>query len=184
MQEPTPAYTRTAIGLHWIIFVLVLCGWTLGQYMVDLEFSPEKLRYVSWHKWIGVTVFAFAVTRLAWRIYRPAPPFPASMSAVQRRAASIVHAALYTLLIITPITGWLFSSASGVPTVYLGAVQLPDLLHKDKPLADLLTQVHATLNWTLFVLVCGHAAFALKHHFVDRDGVLARMIPALRPRAR
>jgi cytochrome b561 len=177
-------YSLPAIGLHWIIFALVFCGWALGTYVSELPFSPEKLRYISWHKWIGVTVFMLAVARLAWRIYRPAPPLPESMPAWQRRAASTVHAALYVLLIVIPLTGWLFSSAAGVPTVWLGIVQLPDLLQKDKALADALRLVHVSLNWTLLVLVIGHAAYALKHHFVDRDEVLARMMPAVRPRPR
>ena len=181
MQDLPPGYTRTAIALHWIIFATISCGWALGQFMSGLPFSPQKLRYVSWHKWIGVTVFALTVSRLAWRMYRPAPPFPASLSALQRRAARAMHAVLYALVIVIPLSGWLLSSALGVPTVYLGLVQLPDLLHKDKAVSDALRDVHAVLNWTLLVLVCAHAAVALKHHFMDRDSVLARMIPFLKP---
>ena len=177
-------YSAPAIGLHWTIFALVCCGWTLGQYMSGLDFSPQKLRYISWHKWIGVTVFMLVVMRLAWRLYRPVPPFPASMHAFQRHAATAVHWLLYVLLIVIPLTGWLYSSAAGVPTVWLGLVQLPDLLEKDKSLADALREVHVSLNWMLLVLVVGHAAFALKHHFIDRDEVLARMIPALKSRTR
>ena len=180
MQQFTPAYTRTAIGLHWIIFFLIACAWPLGQYMSGLPFSPQKLRFVAWHKWLGVTIFVIALLRLAWRVYRPPPPLP--FSDMQRRAASIVHALLYVLIIVIPVSGWLFSSAAGVPTVYLGLIQLPDLLHKDKALAQTLNQVHAALNWTLLVLVCGHAGAALKHHFSDRDGVLVRMIPLLKIR--
>jgi cytochrome b561 len=180
MQDPSFSYTRTAVSLHWIIFILVCCGWALGQYMTGLQFSPQKLRYVSWHKWLGVTVFSAALVRLAWRLYRPAPPLPMTMTVLQRRAATAMHGFLYALLLVIPVTGWLFSSASGVPTVYLGLLQLPDLLNKDKALADGLKQVHAALNWTLLVFVSGHALFALKHHFIDRDNVLVRMIPLLK----
>lgn len=184
MEPGAPRYTGTAIGLHWIIFVLVFCGWLLGQYMSGLPFSPQKLRYVSWHKWIGVTVFAFVLLRLAWRLYHPPPALPASVSLLQQRAACAVHALLYVLLIVIPMTGWLYSSAAGVPTVWLGLIQLPDLLQKNKAVADVLKEVHSYLNWTLFALVLGHAGFALKHHFIDRDGVLTRMIPVLKPRVR
>ena len=180
MQQPHSTYTRTAIGLHWIIFFLIACAWPLGQYMSGLPFSPQKLRLIAWHKWLGITVFMLALLRLAWRLYRPPPPLP--LNGLQRRAAGAVHALLYVLIILIPISGWLFSSAAGLPTVYLGLVQLPDLLHKDKALAEALNQVHAMLNWTLLVLVCGHAAHALKHHFVDRDGMLVRMIPLLKAR--
>jgi cytochrome b561 len=179
MQETTGRYTATAITLHWLVFVLIACGWALGSYMTTLSFSPQKLRYVSWHKWLGVTVFMLAAVRVAWRLRHPAPLLPA-MPQWQREAAKAVHAVLYVLILVTPITGWLFSSASGVPTVYLGMIELPDLVQKNKELATALRALHAGLNWTLLVVVCGHAAFALKHHFVDRDGVLARMLPARR----
>ena len=178
MQE-TQRYTTPAIALHWLIFLFVACGWALGSYMSELPFSPQKLRYVSWHKWIGVTIFMIAALRLMWRLSHPVPPLPA-MPAWQVRAAVAVHAVLYALILTIPITGWLFSSAAGVPTVYLGLVQLPDLLRKDKPTADLLRAVHGTLNWTFLAIVTGHAAFALKHHFIDRDNVLARMLPIVR----
>lgn len=173
-------YTRTAIGLHWIIFILVAGGWALGQYMSGLPFSPQKLRYISWHKWTGVTIFMFVVVRLAWRVYRPAPPLPATIPPLQRKAAVLVYAVMYALLIAIPLTGWSYSSAAGVPTVWLGIVQLPDLLERNKAVADLLKQVHAWLNWTLLVLVLGHIAFALKHHFIDKDEVLARMLPLVK----
>ena len=182
--SPAVRYTATAIALHWIVFALVTCGWIIGQYVSGLPFSPQKLRYVSYHKWVGVTIFALALARIGWRLYRPAPPLDPSLPLWQRRAAFAVHALLYVLLVLIPLTGWLHSSAAGVPTVWLGLVQLPDLLQKDKALADVLKQVHRALNWTLLGLVLGHAGFALKHHFIDRDGVLARMIPILKPRSR
>jgi len=170
-------YSGPAILLHWLIFALIACGFTLAVYMVELPLSPQKLKYFSWHKWIGVTVFLLAVARLAWRMAHPAPALPESLPAWQRRAAAITHAVLYALILVIPLTGWTYSSAAGVPTVYFGMVQLPDLLAKDKALAEQLKLVHITLNYTLLTLVIIHAAAALKHHFVDRDEVLARMLP-------
>ena len=184
MQQRTDTYTSTAIGFHWLIFLLITIGWSLGSYMSELPFSPEKLRYVSWHKWLGITIFMIAACRLAWRLTHRVPPLPPAMPAWQRLAAVGGHALLYVLILVIPVTGWLYSSAAGVPTVYLGLVQLPDLIGKDKEIATVLRQTHATLNWTLLVVVCGHAGFALKHHFMDRDDVLARMLPLLRPPAR
>ena len=100
----------------------------------------------------------------------------------QRRAAAISHAILYVLLLVIPISGWLYSSATGVQVVYLGLVPLPDLVPKDKGLATVLRACHVTLNFTLLMLVCVHAAAALKHHVIVRDTVLWRMFPAARPR--
>lgn len=177
-------YSAPTIALHWLVFMLVCCVWALGQYMSELPFSPQKLRYISYHKWVGVTVFALVLMRLAWRIYRPPPPLPVSLSPLERRAAAVVYTLFYVLLVAIPITGWLYSSAAGVPTVWFGLLQLPDVLQRDKAVADALRQVHSSLNWALLILVGGHVLFALKHHFVDRNDVLSRMLPLLKPRSR
>ena len=179
MTLPTVGYTRTAIALHWLIALLVFCAFPLGVYMADLPFSPARLKLYSYHKWIGVTVFLFALARLAWRIAHPAPPPPAGQPAWQRIAAATTHHLLYVLILAVPVSGWLMSSAKGFQTVYFGIIPLPDLLTKDKALGEVLTTVHQVLNFTLAVLVMTHAAAALKHYFVDRDEVLGRMIPFL-----
>jgi len=175
-------YTGMAIGLHWIVVALIAAAWALGLTMVDLPLSPQKLRVYSWHKWTGVTIFLLALARLAWRAAHRPPALPVSMPAWQSRAAAASHALLYALLLAIPLSGWLFSSASGVPVVYLGLVQLPDLVGRDKALAELLKQVHVVLNCALFVTACVHVAAALKHHFLDRDDVLTRMLPFVSPR--
>jgi cytochrome b561 len=95
----------------------------------------------------------------------------------QRRAAATTHVLLYALMLAIPLSGWLYSSATGVSVVYLGVLPLPDLVPKGKALAAILKVLHVTLNYTLLALVILHAGAALKHHFVDRDGVLARMLP-------
>ena len=176
-MAPADRYTATAIALHWLIFVSIACGFTLAVYMVDLPLSPAKLKYFSWHKWIGVTVFMLALVRVAWRLTHRAPPHTAALPPWQRRAAAIMHGALYVLMLVIPLTGWIYSSAAGVPTVYLGVISLPDLVVKDKALAELMKSVHVTLNYTLLVLVVMHAAAALQHHFFIRDNVLSRMLP-------
>src|SRR4051812_30768426 len=181
-MPPADRYTATAIALHWVIFVLIACGFALAVYMVDLPLSPQKLKYFSWHKWLGVTVVLLALARVAWRGTHGAPPHTPAMPRWQERAAAILHGALYALIVVIPVTGWLYSSAAGVPTVYLGVIALPDVVMKDKALAELLKSVHVTLNYTLLSLVLMHVAAALQHHFVVRDNVLARMVPWVRRR--
>ena len=171
-------YTATAIGLHWLMFLLIAWGFSIGLSMVDLPLSPAKLKYFSWHKWIGVTVFLLAVVRIAWRLTHPAPPLPATMPLWQRKARHLSHLLLYALIVVVPLSGWVYSSAAGVPTVYLGVLQLPDLLAPDKALAAQLKFVHYLLNTTLAAIVFVHGAAALKHQFIDKDGLLARMWPA------
>lgn len=179
MASPATEYTRTAIALHWLIALLIFGMFPLGIYMVDLPLSPQKLKIYSWHKWAGVTVFLLAVTRAAWRVSHPAPPPSAAMPAWQRSAANVIHALLYILIIVVPLSGWLMSSAKGFQTVYLGIIPLPDLLTKDKALGDALAWLHRFLTFTLGALVITHFTAALKHHLIDRDEVLARMLPFL-----
>lgn len=175
-------YTSTAIALHWLMALMIVCAAGLGLYMVGLDFSPQKLKLYSWHKWLGVTIFLVAVLRAVWRLTHPAPPLPASVPPWQRRAAAFTHALIYMLLLAIPISGWLMSSAAGAPVVYLRLVPLPDLLDKDETLAEQLAFVHASLNYTLMALLALHVGAALKHHFYDRDDVLRRMLPLLRAR--
>ena len=175
-------YTPTAIALHGLAAVLILGNLAFGLYMVDLPLSPAKLRYYSWHKWVGVTVFLLSAVRLLWRLRHPAPPLPDTMPHWQRRAAAASHHLLYILFFAAPLSGWLFSSAAGFPTVYLGVLQLPDLVGKNRELADALKVLHRAVTWSLGGLALLHAAAAVKHHLVDRDDVLARMFPLIKPR--
>jgi len=170
-------YTPAAIALHWIVALLILANLALGLYTVDLPLSPAKLRNFSYHKWIGVTVFMLAAARLLWRLGHAPPRPPAAMPPWERRTAAFTHALLYFLFFAAPLTGWLFSSAAGFQTVYLGVVPIPDLLSKDKALADALKLAHKSINYTLAAVIVLHAAAALKHHFIDKDDVLRRMLP-------
>lgn len=170
-------YGPVAVTLHWLSAVLVLAGFALGLYMTGLALSPDKLRLFGWHKWIGITVFLLAAVRLAWRWRWPPPPWPRSMPAWQQRAATIAHRALYALMLAVPLSGWLYSSATGVSVVYLGLVPLPNLVPKDKALAGALLAVHQGLNATLAALVLLHVAAVVKHQWIDRDGLLSRMVP-------
>ncbi|MBA4284921.1 MAG: cytochrome b [Xanthomonadaceae bacterium] len=175
-------YSGTAIALHWLIAVLILGGFLVGLYMTGLKLSPDKLKLYAWHKWSGMTVLALALLRIVWRSTHPAPsPLP-GQPRWQLLAAQAAHLALYLLILAIPLSGWLYSSASGYPVVYFGikALQLPDLVDKNKELAKTLKEVHELLNWTMAALVTVHAAAALKHQLIDRDGTLSRMLPWLR----
>ena len=180
MTEGAARYGGVAIALHWTGAALVFCGFALGLFMTGLDFSPAKLRYYAWHKWIGVTVFVVAAARLAWRAAVPPPPLPDRVPPWQRRAAAAVHRLLYALLLAVPVSGWLYSAASGVQVVYLGVLPLPAPIGKDRELARWLLLLHQSLNFTLAAAVAAHLAAAWWHRFVARDGVLERMLPRRR----
>jgi cytochrome b561 len=181
--DERPRYTAVALSLHWLLAVLLLGMMALGFYMHDLHLSPLKLRLVNWHKWIGVTVFLLAMLRLVWRAAHAPPPLPTAMSPLLRAAASGLHLVLYALMFLIPLSGWIMSSARGFQTVWFGVLPLPDLVAKDVALGERLLQLHATLNLLLLLLVVLHLVAALKHHFIDRDDVLVRMLPRLGSRS-
>lgn len=169
-----PRYTGTAVALHWIIAALIICAFTLGWTMTNLEVSPLKLRMVNWHKWVGITILSLAIIRLLWRLTHK-PPEMLPMPTWQRVSAKIIHAALYVLLLLQPLSGWVYSNAAGYPVVYLGIVPLPNLVAKNKQTADVLMERHEVLGWCLLVIVSLHVLAALKHHFIDGDATLKRM---------
>jgi len=171
-------YTRTAVALHWLLGLALLGSFCVGLYMTGLPLSPARLRLYNWHKWAGATILALSALRLAWRLtHRPPADLP--MPDWQRRAAHWTHRALYVLFFAVPLAGWAYSSSAGFPVVVFGVLPLPDFVPADKALAEVLKALHKGLAFTLGLLVLAHVGAALKHQFVDRDGLLGRMLPRL-----
>ncbi len=170
-------YTKTAKGLHWLMAVLFFGMLGLGFYMQGLPLSPDKLKLYSWHKWVGVTVFLLALFRIAWRVTHQPPALPSSMPRLMQIAAHAGHHMLYMLMFLIPLSGWLMSSAKGFQTVWFGILPIPDLIEKNKLLGDLLQTVHVSLNYLFIAVLIGHIGAALKHHFIDKDDILTRMLP-------
>lgn len=177
----TPRYSGVAIGLHWLLAVLIFGAFAVGLYAEDLPFSPAKVKWMNWHKWAGVTILLLSVARLIWRMLRPPPPLPVSVVAAmprwQQAAHHGVHHLLYLLFFMVPLLGWAYSSARGFPIVWLGVLPLPDFVPVDKALAESIKPFHALSAYVLMGLVVLHIAAALKHQWVDRDGLLSRMLP-------
>jgi cytochrome b561 len=170
-------YTSPAIGLHWLMACLLISLFVLGLYMSDLPPSPWKSSVYGWHKWAGVTAFLLVLIRLTWRFTKQPPAFPASMTKSMQLAAHAGHGLLYLLMIAIPLSGWLMSSAKGYQTIWFGILPIPDLLDKNPEMFEFLQKVHETLNYMLAALVIGHAVAAIKHHVLDKDDVLRRMLP-------
>lgn len=169
-------YNVGAMALHWVTAALIVVNLVLGISMVPMAISPRKIQWYLAHKSFGISIFLLTSLRLGWRAARGHPE-PVPMPAWQTRAARLSHAALYVLLFLIPLSGWLYSSATGVQVLYLRLIPLPSPLPKDRALADALRMLHVGLNVTLVAVVALHTVAALKHHFVDRDDVLARMLP-------
>jgi cytochrome b561 len=182
MNDPTDRYGLPAQLFHWLVAGLILFQVPLAYYMIDLPLSPAKLESYALHKSIGLTIFSIAALRLAWRwLHRP-PALPSVMPGWQAGLARLAQWLLYALIFVMPLTGWMSSSAANFPVSLFGWFTLPDLVEPDRALHERLELAHRYQAYLLFTLVATHAGAALHHHFVRRDGVLASMIPGLRPR--
>jgi cytochrome b561 len=184
LRNTETRYGAVAQAVHWLMALALIAVFTLGFVMVELPKGPDRVKLFSYHKWIGVIAFVLVVLRLAWRWQVAPPPLPRTMKGWEVRTAEITHRMLYLLLFVAPLSGWLMSSAKGVQTVLFGKLPIPDLLAKDPPLGAALEEIHIALVWMLLGVIALHTLAALKHHFVDRDDVLARMTPGLKPLGR
>lgn len=172
---------RTVRLLHWTTALLVLAQWLLGRSMTSLgpEALTEKFVLYQRHKSLGALILLLTLLRLGWRLLdRARPEHPPGMPIWQQRAAATSHALLYLLLLAMPVTGFLAAAASplGIPTVLFGFLPVPHPIGPDPALEALLLQAHRLQGWALAGLVALHVAAALKHHWVDRDPVLRRMV--------
>ena len=174
-------YTGTAIALHWILALALIGIFAFGLYMTSLPFSPARLKYFNWHKWAGMTILILSALRLLWRITHRPPALPDvvthAMPAWQQVAHHGAHHLMYALFFAVPLMGWVYSSAAGFPIVLFGVLPLPDLVGKSPELAEALKPWHGYLAYTLAALVVVHVAAVVKHQWIDRDGLLTRMMP-------
>lgn len=180
-----PRYSAVAITLHWLLGLGIVALFGLGVYMADLPFSPWRMKLYNWHKWAGITLLALSVLRLLWRITHRPPALPAAitqaMPAWQNLAHHATHHLMYVLFFVVPLLGWAYSSAAGFPIVWFGQIALPDLVGPDKALAAMIKPLHELAAWALVGLAALHVGAALKHQWLDRDGLLLRMMPQRNP---
>jgi cytochrome b561 len=163
--------------LHWLIVLLVLSQFVVGFYAKPLPLGIERLKMLTFHKSVGITVFALVILRLLWRWYTPAPKLPTGMKPLERFGAHASHVLLYALLLVLPLLGWLTSNASNLTVRWFFTFNLPNLVGPDHGLAELTKHLHDLGAWLLLALVCLHIAAAFWHELVRKDGVLRRMLP-------
>lgn len=169
--------------LHWTVAIAVIGLLVGGLTMTDLKTSPQKFQLYALHKSVGITVLALMLLRLAWRGIDPRPRENGGDHPWLMFAARATHRLFYVLLIAMPISGWVYNSAANFPLRWFGRVQLPALVAPDKALKQLAHEVHEVLAYTIIALLIVHVAGALKHHLIDRDDTLRRMLPFAKARA-
>jgi cytochrome b561 len=163
-------------SLHWAVVALLIVQFLLAEAADELPLGVDKLAMLARHKSVGLTILLIALARVAWRLF-DRPPAPPPMPAWQRLAAGLTHWGMYAVLFALPLTGWMMSSAANYPVSWWGLIQLPDLVVPSESLEEILHEVHEVLAGTLLFLAALHVAAALKHQFIDRDGLMRRMLP-------
>ncbi len=180
--SPVTRYHGFSIALHWLLAIALIGIFSVGIYMADLPFSPQRLKLYNWHKWAGITFLLLSLLRLAWRLAHRPPSLPQSIALAmptwQMRAYHGTHGLLYLLFFVVPLLGWAYSSAAGFSVVLFGILPLPDFVSASKPLAEMIKPWHEASAFALIGVVVLHVAAALKHHWIDRDGLLQRMLPS------
>jgi cytochrome b561 len=163
--------------LHWLIVLLIINQWVIAARADSLPLGAAKLQALAWHKSFGMTILALAIVRLVWRWMNPVPTLDDVTRSWEKRLANLSHVLLYALIFAMPVTGWLMSSARNFPVSWFGLFQLPDLVGPDKSLYQRMNGLHETLFAVLVCVALLHIAGALKHHFIDKNDVLKRMLP-------
>jgi cytochrome b561 len=168
------SYGTLTIFLHWLMAILVIGMICVGLYMVSLPLSTFKFTLYGWHKAFGFLVLGLVIARLLWRLCNIIPSL--SIPQWEKRTALSVHWILYGFMFALPITGWLLTSAAGFPVSFFGLFIIPNLLAPDDQLRVLFESIHHYLGFALIAIIALHTAAALKHHLIDKDDILRRML--------
>lgn len=187
MSAQSERYTSVAITLHWVIALAILGMIFGGWYMTDLpDGAPGQYFLFQMHKSVGITILLLTIARIIWRGMNPPPALPNDMNGLEKTASHLVHIGFYGLMILLPLTGWLYSSVSvklDVPTVLYFAVSWPDVPFveglKTEAASGVVNFIHSKLAWVTLTLLALHVAGAVKHEISAEEGVLKRMLPGL-----
>lgn len=196
-MSPDRRYNAVAITLHWVIATVIIANIGLGLWMSWAIDSPraqaQAVSAFQLHKSLGLTVLVLSLLRLAWRFLYPPPSLPSRMVRWERVVAAFTHWLFYGLMIAIPLSGWLYVSVQwrgdvpfNIPTLWFGLFEVPHLFGLSdagralrQQVATVAFNVHGAMALALVILLVLHVGAALKHHIVQRDGVLVRMLPWL-----
>jgi len=176
-KQDVKTYSSGSIFFHWIVALLVIIMLIFGFFLDSIPDQYAPTAYMM-HKSVGLTILALMLMRLLWIIHSGRPPLPASTPVWEIILARSVQYALYFFVILMPLTGWTMSVAAGKIPVFFGLFKVPFLdLRPDEALAKSLAEAHEAIALIIIGLLILHVAGALKHHFIDKDNVLKRMLP-------
>lgn len=170
-------YGAIAILMHWSVAILIIGLFAMGIWMRGLGY------YDSWyqtapllHKSLGLLVFFLLLFKLIWRVYDPAPAPEANLKIWERRLSKLVHGVLYLLPFIIIVSGYLIATADDNKVAFFELFELPPLFKAFEHQEDIAGEVHEILSWVTIAIVALHALAAFKHHLIDKDATLSRML--------
>lgn len=169
MDTQRNGYGAVARALHWLIAALMILQWFSGE-------ESKAFGGMGFHFSLGLTLMLLVLVRLGWRVTHPAPPLPQTSPAWERGIARIIHLSWYVLMLALPLSGILYRQFRGKITSWFGLADMPAWLTPDKYWAHQSEEIHKILGVVFLVLLTLHVVAALKHHFIDRDGVLRGML--------
>jgi cytochrome b561 len=175
MKRPSEKYGAAAMGLHWAVAILLSAALVLA-WVLPRRSVPGYADMLELHKSVGILVLVLVVPRLLWRLGYPVAP-ATSLTPVEARLSELTHWALYAVMFLIPLTGYLFASAEGQHLDFFGLFTAASPLPIDRAVSGPLEFVHKTGQYAIYAFVGLHIVAALYHHFVRRDGVLRRMLP-------
>lgn len=171
-----PRHTKVAIWLHWVIALSVLANIGLAMLTEDMPRETHRAA-MGIHKALGIAVLGLSIVLILWRLGHKPPPSPAGTPAWQKPVSKVVHFLFYALLILLPLSGWVWMSAADRPIDFVGLFTVPSIVAPDKGLADVMHDRHEVLGLAMLGLAALHILAALKHQFFDRTGLIGRMNP-------
>lgn len=177
LRNTADRYGSVSIGLHWLTLA-ILIGVYACINLTELypKGSDPREALGTWHFMLGLTVLLLVLLRLLNRLAGASPAVVPPLPLWQQRLAGVIHVALYALMLVMPILGWMVLSAAGQTVPFFGA-RLPALLAENRDLAEQLKEVHETIGTIGYFLIGAHALAALFHHYITRDNTLVRMLP-------
>jgi len=174
MGQPVETFGKGRKFFHWAIAAFLLFQIPFAWYMVDLPLA-EKASPYNLHKSLGMVLFALGIGRLIWALFTPRPaldePWPA------KAFAKVLQAILYIIVCLMPVSGWIMSSAAGLPPKLFGLVQLPAIWATDPDAVEGFRRMHELQSWILLGALSLHFLGAMRHHFILKNDVLRRMLP-------
>ncbi len=177
IQNSRSEWGALSIAMHWVVAIVVFGLFGVGLYMVELDYYDSMYKTAPFvHKSIGVLLFLVVIFRLFWRFISPPPNGLETHQAWEKKLAYWVHIALYVLLLVLMISGYLISTADGRAVSVFGWFDVPSVISGIDNQEDIAGEIHEILAYVLISMVAIHAVGALKHHFLDKDHTILRML--------